>query len=315
MWYERIWGEMMQKKQFKGQLSDIDLRMLRIYRTVVECGGFSAAEVELNISRAAISIAMSDLEKRIGFRLCQRGRSGFSMTEEGEQIYDYTLQLLSSIEDFKTQINTLHTQLIGELNIGITDNMVTVPQMSITRALSALKQRGEDVVINIRMMPPNEIESALLDGKLHVGVVPELRSLPGLNYYPLYEEQSLLYCAQEHPLFNRGDQKINDKELAEYDAIVPAYAQSVENKQLQTRLKASATSTDREGIAFLILSGQYVGFLPTHFAERWVVEDKLRAIQPDKRFFHTRFTTITRKGARPNLILEAYLEELAKTVE
>jgi len=303
----------MHNKQFKGQLSDIDLRMLRIFRTVVECGGFSAAEVELNISRAAISIAMSDLEKRLDFRLCQRGRSGFSMTEEGEKIYDYTLQLLSSIEDFKTQINTLHTQLIGELNIGITDNMVTIPQMRITRALSALKQRGPEVVINIRMMPPNEIESALLDGRLHVGVVPELRSLPGLNYYPLYEEQSLLYCSQKHPLFELADQDLSDEELTEYDAVIPAYAQSVENKQLQTLLKASATSTDREGTAFLILSDHYIGFLPTHFAERWVKEGKLAAIQPEKRFFHTRFTTITRKGARPNLILEAYMEEIEKT--
>ncbi|MAC48139.1 LysR family transcriptional regulator [Oceanospirillum beijerinckii] len=302
----------MQNKQFKGQLSDIDLRMLRIYRTVVECGGFSAAEVELNISRAAISIAMSDLERRLGFRLCQRGRSGFSMTEEGEKIYDYTLQLLSSIEDFKTQINTLHTQLIGELNIGITDNMVTIPQMRITRALSALKQRGPEVVINIRMMPPNEIESALLDGRLHVGVVPELRSLPGLNYFPLYEEQSLLYCSQKHPLFEHADQPISDEALADYDAVVPAYAQSVENKQQQSLLKASATSTDREGIAFLILSNHYIGFLPTHFAERWVTEGRIRAIQPKDRFFHTRFTTITRKGARPNLILEAYMEEIEK---
>ena len=305
----------MKKKQFTGQLSDIDLRMLRIFRTVVECGGFSAAEVELNISRAAISIAMSDLEQRLGFRLCQRGRSGFSMTEEGEKIYNYTLQLLSSIEDFKTQINTLHTQLIGELNIGITDNMVTVPQMKITRALSNLKQRGPDVVINIRMIPPNEIESALLDGRLHAGVVPDLRKLPGLNYYPLYKEKSLLYCSQEHPLFHHDEQEISDEELADFDAVVPAYAQSAENKQWQTKLNTSATSTDREGIAFLILSGQFIGFLPTHFASRWVSEGKLKAIYPDKHFYYTHFTAITRKGARPNLILDAFMEELDMNID
>ena len=46
------------KAALSGQVSDADLRLLRIYRKVVECGGFSAAEVELNISRAAISMAM-----------------------------------------------------------------------------------------------------------------------------------------------------------------------------------------------------------------------------------------------------------------
>src|SRR5262245_43366815 len=32
-----------------GQLSDMDLRLLRVFKTVVECGGLSAAELELNI--------------------------------------------------------------------------------------------------------------------------------------------------------------------------------------------------------------------------------------------------------------------------
>lgn len=133
---------MKKQKKFTGQLSDIDLRMLRIFKVVVECGGFSAAEVELNITRSAISISMSDLEKRLGFTLCQRGRSGFTLTDEGQQVFEYTQELLLSIENFRTQVNTLHTQLIGELNIGITDNLVTMPKMRITNALSELKNKA-----------------------------------------------------------------------------------------------------------------------------------------------------------------------------
>ncbi len=71
------------REVLSGQLSDTDLRLLKIYRKVVECGGFSAAEIALQISRAAISMAMNDLETRLGLRLCQRGRGGFALTEEG----------------------------------------------------------------------------------------------------------------------------------------------------------------------------------------------------------------------------------------
>jgi len=295
------------------QLGDAHIRLLRIFRAVIECGGFAAAEVELNISRPAISQAITELESLMNMRLCHRGRAGFSMTEQGEQVYEATLQLLGSLETFRTQINAINTELRGELNIGITDNMVTIPQMKITRALAMLKARGPDVMFNIRMVPPNEIEAGILDGKLHVGVVPDLRTLPGLNYYPLYEEQSLLYCSVEHPLFDQDHSQLNDQELAQFDAVLPAYPQSPEIKQQQKELKVAATSTDREGIAFLILSGRFIGFLPTHYAERWVREGKLKAIQPEQRAFQTRFSAITRKGARPNLILEAYMEELDKT--
>lgn len=297
----------MKKKKSIGQLGDIDLRMLRIYKVVVECGGFSAAEVELNITRSAISLAMSDLEDRLGFRLCQRGRSGFALTEEGQQVYEYTLELLSSIETFRTQVNTLHTQLIGELNIGITDNLVTMPKMKITNALAELKKQGPEVVINIRMIPPNEIELGVLDGKLHVGMVPTLRSLSGLNYQPLYEERSKLYCSDGHPLFDARD---DDIDLKAWDAVAPAYAQTPEIKTCYQQLKATATATDREGIAFLILTGEYIGYLPEHLAQRWVKEGRMRALNPEENHYQTQFSVITRKGARSNLVLETYLNNL-----
>lgn len=261
-----------------GQPGDSDLRLLRIYRKVVECGGFSAAEVELSISRAAISMAMNDLETRLGLRLCQRGRSGFALTSEGTEVYQSALQLLAAVEGFRTQVNGLHAQLKGELNIGITDNLVTMPEMHITHALNALKERGPDVRINIRMIPPSEIELAVLDGRLHTGVIPDLKTLPGLDYLVLYEEESRLYCAAGHPLFEAVD--ITKETVTSFDAVVPAYAQTPEIKEIHEPLRASASATDREGVAFLILSGRYIGYLPTHYAERWVRDGQMKALSP-----------------------------------
>ncbi|MFG6178262.1 LysR family transcriptional regulator [Halomonas sp. THAF12] len=300
------------KQALSGQPSDADLRLLRIYRKVVECGGFSAAEVELNISRAAISMAMNDLEARLGLRLCQRGRSGFALTDEGAEVYEATLQLQAAVEGFRTRVNGLHAWLKGELNIGITDNLVTMPEMHITDALSALKERGPEVRINIRMIPPSDIELAVLDGRLHTGVIPALKTLPGLEYLSLYEERSQLYCAADHSLFEAGH--VTRERLAECDAVVPAYAQAPEIKALHEPLRAAASATDREGIAFLILSGRYIGYLPTHYAERWVREGRMRALNPKTWHYLTHYSAITRKGAPPNLVLESYLEELASRI-
>ncbi|TLU61058.1 LysR family transcriptional regulator [Thalassotalea litorea] len=295
------------------QLGDSHIRLLRIYKSVVENGGFANAEVDLNISKPAISQAISELESLLTMRLCHRGRAGFSLTEQGQQVYQSTLQLLTSLETFRTQVNGINTELSGELNIGITDNMVTVPEMRVTEALRRLKHQAPKVTINISMIPPDEIESGILDGHLHIGIIPHLRSIAGLNYIKLYQERSLLYCSDTHPLFDKDLSRISDQALAGYDAVAPTYPQSLAIKQQQNLLNATATSTDREGIAFLILTGRYIGFLPTHFADRWVKEDKMRAIDEHNRSFATQFSAITRKGARSNLILEAYLQALLNT--
>lgn len=301
----------MKGSEFKGQISDVDLRTLRIFKAVADAGGFSAAEVVLNISRAAISIAMSDLEVRLGLRLCQRGRAGFALSDEGRSVYASTLQLLSSLEEFKTQVNSLHAHLKGELNIGITDNLVSMPRMRITNALAQLKETGPEVKINIRMIPPNDIELAVLDGGLNVGIVPQNRALSGLNYFPLYDEESRLYCSNRHPLFDVDDHQIQS--LESWDTVVPAHPQSAEiNLNYQT-VKNTATATDREGVAFLILTGAYIGYLPEHFAERWVKEGRLRAIEPENNHFMTSFSAITRKGCCPNMVLDTYLNALMNT--
>ncbi|MCF5707858.1 LysR family transcriptional regulator [Pseudomonas syringae] len=296
-----------------AQVSDFDIRLLRLFKSVVEAGGFSAAESALGIGRSAISQQMSDLEQRLGLRLCQRGRAGFSLTDEGNEVYQSALQLLSALESFRTEVNGLHQHLRGELNIGVTDNLVTMPHMRITQALSQLKERGPEVHINIRMNAPAEVEQGVLEGRLHVGFVPQVSVLSGLEYLPLYSERSLLYCAAGHPLFNAPDSLLDDEHLAEEDAIAPTFRLPADIQTQYQSLRCTASASDREGMAFLILTGRYIGYLPDHYAEAWVRQGRLRALKPDSRFYDLSLVTVTRKGRRPHMVLESFLESLAAT--
>ena len=294
-----------------AQVSDFDIRLLRIFRSVVECGGFSAAESALGIGRSAISQQMSDLEQRLGLRLCQRGRAGFALTEEGREVYQSSLQLLSALESFRTEVNGLHQHLRGELNIGLTDNLVTVPHMRITHALARLKERGPDVRIQIRMTPPSEVEQGVLDGSLHVGVVPQAGALSGLEYQALYNERSLLYCAVGHPLFYVDDRELEDERLNAQEAIAPTFRLPPEAQAHYQALNCTASASDREGMAFLLLTGRYIGYLPDHYASAWVQQGRLRALKADSRSYEVSLAAVTRKGRRPHLVLESFLDALA----
>jgi DNA-binding transcriptional LysR family regulator len=82
------------RKALLGRVSDVDLRLLRIFQTVVNCGGFSAAEIDLGIGRSTISTHIGELEGRLGTRLCSRGRGGFALTARGKKIYEASLGLM-----------------------------------------------------------------------------------------------------------------------------------------------------------------------------------------------------------------------------
>ena len=148
--------------------------------------------------------------------------------------------------------------------------------MRITHALARLKERGPDVRIQIRMTPPSEVEQGVLDGSLHVGVVPQAGALTGLEYQALYNERSLLYCAVGHPLFYVDDRELEDDRLNAQEAIAPTFRLPPEAQAHYQALNCTASASDREGMAFLLLTGRYIGYLPDHYASAWVQQGRLQ---------------------------------------
>src|SRR6187402_1443668 len=89
------------KRSKLGQLGDADLRLLDVFRKVVDCGGLAAAELDLNIGISTVSRHLKELETRLGLVLCRRGRGGFALTREGERVYAGALGLMASVDAFR----------------------------------------------------------------------------------------------------------------------------------------------------------------------------------------------------------------------
>src|SRR5256885_16544158 len=69
-------------------VSDLDLRLLRVFLAIVDAGGVSAAQASLGVGQSTLSSQLSTLETRLGFSLCERGRGGFRLTAKGRRFVD-----------------------------------------------------------------------------------------------------------------------------------------------------------------------------------------------------------------------------------
>lgn len=299
----------MARLSLSGHLTDFDLKLLRVFKTVVDCGGFSAAQVELNIGRSAISRHIADLESRLDMRLCQRGRAGFCLTEQGQFVYEATQQLLLDLEAFRVNINAAHRRLRGALKVGLTDNMVTDASSPLVAAFSRFHQREPKVTLDLLVSAPNDIERAVIEGRVHLGVVPYHHHLPGLEYHDLHRETSHLYCGDQHPLYSTPDDALKLQDLDRHHAIAPGYIHSMISAELPA-LNTQATTGQVEGAATLILSGQYLGFLPDHYAEQWLARGRMRCLMPERFHYAIPFKVITRQNAQPSPLRLAFLNVL-----
>ena len=178
-----------------GQLSDMDMRLLRVFKSVVECGGMAAAELELNIGSSTISRHIKDLETRLGLTVCRRGRAGFALTPEGEQIYAETLRLLAGVDAFRNRVDEIHQRMGGELHIAVFDKTASNPAAHLGEAIAQFADTAPDVSLHLHVAPLNTIERGVLDGQFQVGIIPGHRSSDTLAYDELFSD-CLLYTSR-----------------------------------------------------------------------------------------------------------------------
>jgi DNA-binding transcriptional LysR family regulator len=305
----------MVKKALLGQIGDSEIRLLRVFKAVVACGGLAAAELELNIGRSTISRHLRDLEERLGLVLCRRGRAGFALTPEGQRVFDDGLRLLDAMDTFRADVRDMHAELSGTLSIGLFDKTVTNPRARIGAAVREFRRAAPGVALDMIVGTLNDIESAVIDGRLDVGVVPDHRRSDSLAYTPLFDEAMLLYCGRQHPLYEARDEPLSWDELRDYDHAGLGFHSPNMEATHRLGLRRQATVNDQEAIATLILSGCYIGFLPDHYAETFLRSGDIRRVFATGSAYDVRFVAIQRRSPAPTRIGAAILECLRRTHE
>lgn len=290
-------------------VTDLDLRLLRVFMAVARAGSFTAAQAALNISQSTVSNHMAALEDRLGYRLCQRGRVGFALTEKGRAIFNQAERLFGAIDTFESAAASLKGELAGELHLGLSDNMVTDADSPVVETFRRFSARKHSVFVSLSIKPPHDLQHAVLDGRLHAAIGSFARSVTGLNHQRLYDESNGFYCGRGHPLFAAQATDLPIDCIADYRVVARGYWQLEDMYRLGLR-RADATVDEMEALLVLVLSGGYLGFLPDHYAAPWVARGEVRQIFAGRLRHVAHFDVITRKGMAPSPVLNAFLKDL-----
>ncbi|UWQ79073.1 LysR family transcriptional regulator [Leisingera sp. S132] len=289
------------------RVSSSDINSLNVFRVVVESGGFTGAQHSLNISQSSVSAHIAGLEERLGFRLCERGRSGFSVTKKGAQVYAQARKISHLIDELSDELGEMRNLITGHLKFGMIDNTISDPGLPLYRAVRSFVNRARNVEIDLRVGTPRELEASLLSGDLNMALTSTGQQVESLTYEPVYEEMQSLYCSVDHPLFDMPEPKLADAERHAF--VARRFGQLMELRPF-SKPKVAANASNMEALAVFILSGHYIGFLPRHYAERWVQAGKMRLLLPEETSFNTSFFLVTRKDARMSRLLSAFADDL-----
>ncbi len=92
---------------------------MKVFAAVVEAGSFTGGAHVLDMSKAAVSRHVGDLEERLGLRLLHRTTRKLSPTVEGEIFYARCRELLDNLQEAEAEITSRSGEATGLLKVNV----------------------------------------------------------------------------------------------------------------------------------------------------------------------------------------------------
>jgi DNA-binding transcriptional LysR family regulator len=184
---------------------------MRVFGAVVDAGSFVGASEALEMSKAAVSRYVAELEARLGVRLLHRTTRKLSLTPEGEVFHARCRELLGGVEEAEAEITSQSSEASGLLRINVpfsfgllhlaplwVEFMAQHPKVTLDVTLADrlvdLVEEGFDLAVRIARLPNSSLVSRQL------------------------ASTRMVLCASQAYLRARG-QPQHPSELAEHDVL------------------------------------------------------------------------------------------------
>ena len=124
------------------------LDAMRLFTRIVELGSFTKAADDLRLPRATVTLAVQQLEKRLGVRLLHRTTRHVSPTQDGEAYYERCLRLLTDLEETESAFATTGSKPKGKLRV---DLQGTLAKHFVLPVVQDFFERYPDIELEIGM--------------------------------------------------------------------------------------------------------------------------------------------------------------------
>lgn len=188
---------------------------LKVFHTVAKRKNFTKAAEELYISQPAVTKHIKEIEQHYKVKLFDRNGSKIKLTTPGETLLKYTEQLFEVYNKIDFELNTFTQSWSGTLRIGASS---TVAQYILPSLLATFRTGFPDIKITLTTGNTEQIEQALLQGDIDLGLVEGKAKKHDFKYSPFIKDELVLVVNDSHPLASRNS--IKPEELLKYPFLL-----------------------------------------------------------------------------------------------
>lgn len=185
----------------------MNLRYLKLVKTIVEEGNISKSADRLFLTQSALSHQLRDFEERLGVKIFIRARNDWKLTPEGEEIYQVACEVIARIDEGLQKISKVQEGSRGTIKL-------STECYSFYRGLPKFIQKMgvlyPEIEIILTLESQQNFVSQLLSGELDICLNTHKINNNDIVSYELFNDEMFAVVHHENQLAQQKFMSPND---------------------------------------------------------------------------------------------------------
>ena len=286
------------------------LRRLEVFVAVVEVGGFRACSDLMDISPAAVSHHINQLEDEIGYRLFvrRRGRVG-NLTERGAKAYAEAKDLLVHADGFKSTLGGMNRKSTRRVAV-FADPILDA---HLAKHIAAFVSENPSINVQLHRSHFEEMVDALGTGRADIAYFYSAGPVSCITSELAWSEPLSICAKCDHPIFSK--QRLSWRDLREFPFVAPPvgthFRRSVDTllsrhdvDDYNIALESGNANIAREAV----IGGYAVSAVITRYLDEDLIRSGVRALP----MFEGELALDVRRAVRGDLALDRATLDLTR---
>lgn len=278
---------------------------LKVFYTVARRLNFTKAAEELLISQPAVTKHIKELESQFNLALFDRKGNKVALSPAGEVLLKHTEDIREIYRQIEFDLNQFNQTFKGVLHIG---SSTSITQHILPPLLAKFHSIHQDVKVQLLSGNSEQIEQALLNKSIELGVVEGKSKRREIHYTPFLKDEIVLVSSSKNPLAKKDE--IRPEELKKIPLLIREPGSGTLEvtadalKQIGIRLsdlKVEMQLGSTEAIKSYLQHSDCMAFVSLHAILKELETGVLKIIEIKKLPIHRIFYFITPQGPEGGL--------------
>ncbi|WP_289659693.1 LysR family transcriptional regulator [Flavobacterium panacagri] len=287
---------------------------LKVFYTVALRLNFTKAATELYITQPAVSKHIQELEETYKTKLFERNGSKIALTPAGKILLKYTKSIFDIYREIDFEMSSFNKERQGLLRLGAS---TTISQYIISPVLASFHQKQKDIKVNLLNGNTEQIENALINKEIEIGIVEGQSKNQSIKYIPFLKDELVLVCNSNNSFVKQNEISLNDLKSMKFITrergsgtleVIEFALKKVGLKFSDLQIEMQLGST--ESIKSYLLNSDCFAFMSIHAVSKELRNKELIVLDVEKLSIERFFYIITLVGKSDSLS-ELFIQNLA----